>query len=110
MTWRARPLMRAIMDKPPEKDASRRNARSSKIIYNQRELGPFMAKPVLLTGDDDAEELRPIQRDLPHQYADRYRVLRANSGQFPLDTLRQLKTRTDPVALFLPFQRIPPTD
>ena len=39
-----------------------------------------MAKPVLLTVDDDPEVLRSIERDLRHQYGDRYRVLRADSG------------------------------
>src|SRR5213594_2077033 len=66
-----------------------------------------MAKPVLLTVDDDAEVLRAIERDLRRNYADRYRVLRADSGQVALDTLRQLKTRNDSVALLLADQRMP---
>src|SRR5690242_15471672 len=69
-----------------------------------------MAKPVLLTVDDDAEVLRAIERDLRRNYADRYRVLRADSGQVGLDTLRQLKTRNDPVALLLADQRMPQMD
>jgi len=69
-----------------------------------------MAKPVLLTVDDDAEVLRAIERDLRRNYADRYRVLRADSGQVALDTLRQLKTRNDPVALLLADQRMPQMD
>ena len=56
-------------------------------------------KPVVLTVDDDPEVLRAIERDLRRQYADRYRVLRADSGEAALETLRQLKTRNDPVAL-----------
>jgi thioredoxin reductase (NADPH) len=69
-----------------------------------------MAKPVLLTVDDDAEVLRAIERDLRRQYADRYRILRADSGQVALETLRQLKTRNDPVALLLADQRMPQLD
>ena len=69
-----------------------------------------MAKPVLLTIDDDAEVLRAIERDLRRHYADRYRVLRADSGPAALDTLRQLKTRNDPVALLLADQRMPQMD
>lgn len=69
-----------------------------------------MAKPVLLTVDDDAEVLRAIERDLRRNYADRYRVLRADSGHAALDTLRQLKTRNDPVALLLADQRMPQMD
>jgi thioredoxin reductase (NADPH) len=69
-----------------------------------------MAKPVLLTVDDDAEVLRAIERDLRRNYADRYRVLRADSGLVALDTLRQLKTRNDTVALLLADQRMPQMD
>jgi thioredoxin reductase (NADPH) len=69
-----------------------------------------MAKPVILTVDDDAEVLRAIERDLRRNYADRYRVLRADSGQVALDTLHQLKTRNDPVALLLADQRMPQMD
>ena len=66
-----------------------------------------MAKPALLTVDDDAEVLRSIERDLRHRYADRYRVMRADSGSSALDALGQLQTRNDPVALMLVDQRMP---
>src|SRR5579863_6697511 len=69
-----------------------------------------MAKPVLLTVDDDPEVLRAIERDLRRQYGDRYRVLRADSGDGALETLRQLKVRNDPVALLLADQRMPQMD
>src|SRR5262247_472291 len=66
-----------------------------------------MAKPVLLTVDDDAEVLRAVDRDLRREYGNRFRVLRANSGESALDALRQLKLRNDPVALLLVDQRMP---
>lgn len=66
-----------------------------------------MAKPYLLTVDDDPEVLRAVERDLRRHYGDRYRVLRADSGASALDTLRQLKLRNDAVALFLVDQRMP---
>ncbi|HEU0180254.1 MAG TPA: FAD-dependent oxidoreductase [Blastocatellia bacterium] len=66
-----------------------------------------MAKPVLLTVDDDAEVLRAVERDLRREYGDRFRVLRANSGESALDALRRLKLRNDPVALMLVDQRMP---
>ena len=66
-----------------------------------------MAKPVLLTVDDDREVLRAVERDLRRRYAERYRVLRADSGQTALDTLRELKVRNDAVALLLVDQRMP---
>jgi thioredoxin reductase (NADPH) len=39
-----------------------------------------MPKPVLLTVDDDPDVLRAVERDLRSRYADRYRILRAESA------------------------------
>ena len=39
-----------------------------------------MAKPVLLTVDDDADVLHSIERDLRRHYGQRYRILSAESG------------------------------
>ena len=69
-----------------------------------------MPKPVMLTVDDDPEVLRAIERDLRSHYADRYRVMRANSGSAGLNTLRELKARNNPVALLLADQRMPQMD
>jgi thioredoxin reductase (NADPH) len=66
-----------------------------------------MAKPALLTVDDDPEVLRAVERDLRHRYAERYRVLRAESGATALEALRGLKRRNDPVGLLLADQRMP---
>ena len=66
-----------------------------------------MPKPAVLTIDDDPEVLRAVERDLRQRYADRYRILRAESGAAALDALDQLKKRNDPVALFLVDQRMP---
>ncbi|MFZ0960326.1 MAG: FAD-dependent oxidoreductase [Terriglobia bacterium] len=66
-----------------------------------------MAKPVLLTVDDDPEVLRAVERDLRQPYAERYRVVRADSGAAALEALKGLKRRSDPVALLLVDQRMP---
>lgn len=66
-----------------------------------------MPKPVLLTLDDDPEVLRAVERDLRTKYADRYRVMRADSGQSALRTLETLKKRNEAVALLLVDQRMP---
>ena len=66
-----------------------------------------MSKPALLVVDDDAEVLRAVERDLRREYGNRFRVLRANSGEAALDILRQLMLRNDPVALLLVDQRMP---
>jgi thioredoxin reductase (NADPH) len=64
----------------------------------------------MLTVDDDPEVLRAIERDLRGHYAERYRVMRANSGSAALTTLRELKARNNPVALLLADQRMPQMD
>ena len=66
-----------------------------------------MAKPVLLSVDDDPEVLRAVERDLRRRYAERYRVLRADSGAAALEALRGLKRRNDAVSLLLVDQRMP---
>ncbi|HEU4715023.1 MAG TPA: FAD-dependent oxidoreductase [Pyrinomonadaceae bacterium] len=66
-----------------------------------------MAKPVLLTVDDDREVLRAIERDLRSKYGKEYRVLRAGSGQEALEIVRELKIRNNSIALFLIDQRMP---
>ncbi|WP_375470518.1 hypothetical protein [uncultured Nostoc sp.] len=60
-----------------------------------------MAKPAILTVDDDPEVLQAVSRDLRYQYGDRFRIVRANSGITALDAVQQLKLRNEAVALFL---------
>jgi thioredoxin reductase (NADPH) len=69
-----------------------------------------MAKPVLLTVDDDPDVLHAIERDLRSRYSERYRILRAASANEALDTLNRLKSRNDAVALLLADQRMPELD
>lgn len=66
-----------------------------------------MARPILLAVDDDVSVLEAVVQDLRRQYGATYRVMRAASGQAALDTLTQLKTRLEPVALLMSDQRMP---
>ncbi len=66
-----------------------------------------MARPILLAIDDDVNVLEAVVQDLRRHYGAKYRVMRAASGQAALDTLAQLKTRQEPVALLLSDQRMP---
>jgi thioredoxin reductase (NADPH) len=66
-----------------------------------------MARPVILTVDDDPEVLQAIARDLRQQYGDRFRIIRADSGNAALEVIQQLKLRNESVALFLVDQRMP---
>ena len=66
-----------------------------------------MAKPVIMTVDDDPEVLQAVARDLRRAYGDRFRVIRADSGDSALKVTEQLKLRNESVALFLVDQRMP---
>ena len=66
-----------------------------------------MARPVILTIDDDPDVLRAIERDLRQRYSRTYRILRADSGASALDLLKRLKQRNDSVALLLVDYRMP---
>lgn len=66
-----------------------------------------MAKPAIITIDDDLEVLRTITRDLRHQYGSSFRIIPSNSGKQILETLQDLKERQHYVALFLVDQRMP---
>src|SRR5262249_42793142 len=69
-----------------------------------------MAKPILLSVDDDSDVLRAIERDLRSHYAPDHRMLAIDSPHGALDLLKQLKVRNDNVALLLADQRMPKMD
>ncbi len=69
-----------------------------------------MAKPILLSVDDDTDVLRTIERDLRTQYGAVYRVIGSDSPVGALEILKQLKARNDGVALLLADQRMPHMD
>jgi thioredoxin reductase (NADPH) len=66
-----------------------------------------MAKPVILTVDDDPDVLRGIERDLRSRFASSYRVMRASSGPEALRLMEQLEQRNEDIALILADQRMP---
>jgi thioredoxin reductase (NADPH) len=69
-----------------------------------------MAKPILLSVDDDADVLRAIERDLRSKYGAEFRVIGSDSPEGALTLLKQLKLRNDSVALLLADQRMPHMD
>jgi thioredoxin reductase (NADPH) len=69
-----------------------------------------MAKPVLLSVDDDPDVLRAIERDLRSKYGAEFRVIGSDSPEAALTLLKQLKVRNDSVALLLADQRMPHMD
>ena len=69
-----------------------------------------MAKPILLSVDDDPDVLRAIERDLRTKYGNEFRVIGSDSPEAALTLLKQLKLRNDSVALLIADQRMPHMD
>ena len=69
-----------------------------------------MAKPILLSVDDDTDVLRAIERDLRTKYGAEFRVIGSESPESALTLLKQLKLRNDSVALLIADQRMPHMD
>jgi thioredoxin reductase (NADPH) len=66
-----------------------------------------MAKPIIMTVDDEPQVLNAVERDLRQHYRGDYRIVKAGSGAEALDTVQKLRQRNDPLALFLVDQRMP---
>ena len=66
-----------------------------------------MAKPIILTIDDEPQVLNAVERDLRQHFRSEYRIIKSNSGVEALEVIQKLKQRNDPVALFLVDQRMP---
>ena len=66
-----------------------------------------MARPIILTVDDDVAVSQAIRRDLRSRYGDRYRIVRATSGAEALATLEELAQRDLRVALIVSDHRMP---
>ena len=66
-----------------------------------------MSEPIILVIDDDPQVLAAIRRDLKARYQTEYRVLAAGSGESALETVRELKTRGDALAMLISDQRTP---
>ena len=66
-----------------------------------------MAKPIIMTVDDELQVLNAVERDLRRHYRRDYRIVKANSGPEGLEAVRQFKERNAPIALFVADQRMP---
>ncbi|MFE4758170.1 FAD-dependent oxidoreductase [Streptomyces mirabilis] len=66
-----------------------------------------LGRTVILTVDDDPGVSRAVARDLRRRYGGTHRIVRAESGESALETLRELKLRGDQVAVILSDYRMP---
>ena len=66
-----------------------------------------MAKPIIMTIDDEPHVLNAIARDLQAHYQGDYRIVKAASGVEALEAVQEFKRRGDQIALFVVDQRMP---
>ena len=66
-----------------------------------------MAKPIIITLDDEPQVLNAVERDLRQHFRSEYRIMKSSSGKEALEVVQKLKQRNDPIALFLVDQRMP---
>jgi thioredoxin reductase (NADPH) len=64
-------------------------------------------RPAIVAVDDEPAVLAAVARDLRRRFGERYRVLRAASGEEALEVVGELITRGDQVALLIADQRMP---
>ncbi|MCL2768731.1 MAG: FAD-dependent oxidoreductase [Solirubrobacterales bacterium] len=65
------------------------------------------SRAAILVVDDEPVVLAAVARDLRRGFGERYRVVRAGSGQEALEALRELVRRGEQVALLIADQRMP---
>src|ERR1700754_4183908 len=64
-------------------------------------------RPAIVAVDDEPAVLAAVARDLRRRFGERYRILRAASGEEALQVVKELITRGDQVALLIADQRMP---
>src|SRR5436190_7695631 len=64
-------------------------------------------RPAIVAVDDEPAVLAAVSRDLRRGFGERYRILRAGSGQEALELLGELRTRGDQAAMLIADQRMP---
>src|SRR5919197_175567 len=68
---------------------------------------PPRRRPALVVVDDEPTVLAAVARDLRRVFGERYRIVRAGSGEQALEVLRELVRRAEQVALLVADQRMP---
>ncbi len=68
---------------------------------------PPRRRPAIVVVDDEPAVLAAVSRDLRRGFGERYRIVRASSGEEALEVLRELVRRGEQVALLVADQRMP---
>ena len=66
-----------------------------------------MKLPFIIIVDDDEQVLRAIQRDVRNHYRNEYRITASSSVNEAFELIKELKLKSETVALFISDQRMP---
>jgi thioredoxin reductase (NADPH) len=66
-----------------------------------------MKLPFIIIVDDDEQVLRAIQRDVRNHYRNEYRITASSSANEAFELIKELKLKSETVALFISDQRMP---
>jgi thioredoxin reductase (NADPH) len=64
-------------------------------------------RPAIVVVDDEPAVLAAVARDLRRGFGERFRILRAGSGDEALEIVRELRGRGDQIAMLIADQRMP---
>src|SRR5438128_364438 len=67
----------------------------------------YMTRPAIIIVDDIPQVLYKLENDLEKKYSDRFRIIKADSGQQALDQLKQMSLHNETVALLLIDEQMP---
>ena len=66
-----------------------------------------MKLPFIVITDDDDQVLRAIKRDVRNKFREDYKILAMESAFETLETVKELKSKNETVALFISDQHSP---
>ena len=69
-----------------------------------------MNLPIIFCIDDDPQVLRALTRDLKSKYRDSYKILSTTLVKDGLDSLLELKNKSETIAMYISDQRMPDMD
>ncbi|HEY2570649.1 MAG TPA: response regulator, partial [Solirubrobacteraceae bacterium] len=83
------------------------NAQADLAAAAPAEPGSQQRRPAIVAVDDEPAVLAAVARDLRRGFGERFRILRAASGDEALEIVRELRARGDQIAMLIADQRMP---
>jgi thioredoxin reductase (NADPH) len=83
------------------------NAQADLAAVAPAEPGSQQRRPAIVAVDDEPAVLAAVARDLRRGFGERFRILRAASGDEALEIVRELRARGDQIAMLIADQRMP---